>query len=77
MGARREARVLVSVRLDEKTVARLDALAEALPMDLDRSGLLRECLRIGLEAVEADPACLLRTKPAPRKPRRAGGGGPG
>lgn len=68
MAKRRQPRTLVSLRLDPDLLERVDAQLEALAIDLDRSALLRECLRLGLRQVERDPGCLVR--PVPREEAR-------
>jgi len=61
---------LVSVRLDDATIARIDAL---LPMFADagrdgiRSDVLREIIRLGLEHFERDPEGALRDLAHPKK----------
>jgi hypothetical protein len=65
-------RRLVSIRLDEDDVARIDALAAGSPLALDRSALIRACLRLGLELAERDPGRLLRPVAAGSANRAAG-----
>jgi hypothetical protein len=58
----------VALRLSEQDIARLDDLAERLPI-ASRNAIARAALRIGLEALEKDPTKLLgeRKKKARRR----------
>ena len=57
----------LSVRVTESDVRRLDALVTASPI-LTRVSLLRAAMRIGLDAIEENPAILLGQK----LPKRGG-----
>jgi hypothetical protein len=49
---------MLGVRVSADDLARLDALAERLPIGT-RHAIARFALRIGLDAIERDPAILL------------------
>jgi hypothetical protein len=49
---------MLGLRLDAEDVARLDALTERMLVG-SRHALARAALRLGLDAIEADPAVLL------------------
>jgi hypothetical protein len=49
---------MLGVRVSADDLARLDALAERLPIGT-RHGIARFALRLGLDAIERDPAILL------------------
>jgi len=57
----------LSIRLGESDVKRLDALVSASPI-LTRVSLFRAAMRIGLDAIEENPAILLGQK----LPKRGG-----
>jgi predicted DNA-binding protein len=57
----------VAIRLSEEDLDRLEALAERIPI-ATRNAIARAALRIGLDALEKDPAQLLSEKK--RKVRR-------
>ena len=58
----------IAIRLSDDDMARLDALAESIPI-ASRNAIARAALRIGLAALEADPAQLFST-PKKTKGRR-------
>lgn len=63
----------LNLRAPHDLVARLDTLAGALPLGLSRHHLAVVALRLGVEAVERDPALLLggltpKAAPAPAPP---------
>lgn len=51
----------LSLSATARDVARLRALASGLPFR--RSQLMREALRLGLDAIEADPSVIVRPRP--------------
>jgi len=53
------------IRLTSEDIARLEALAEKYPI-VTRSALARAAMRLGLNAIEADPAVLLE-QPVPKR----------
>ena len=59
------------LRVTDDDIARLDAMAERIRL-LTRSGIARAALRLGLEAIEANPAVLVGEPvvKAGRKPRK-------
>lgn len=59
----------VALRLSEDDMARLEALAETIPI-ASRNAIARAALRIGLAALESDPSQLFATKRTKAKPRR-------
>jgi len=70
----------IPVRLDDETLSRLDALAEAMSertggADISRANALRAALNVGLQALELENGLgRARQKPRPRKkqePRNA------
>jgi len=54
------------IRLTSDDVARLDALAEKYPI-VTRSALVRAAMRLGLDAIEANPVVLLEQQPEPKR----------
>jgi hypothetical protein len=58
---------MLGVRVSADDLARLDALAERLPIGT-RHGIARFAFRIGLDAIERDPAILLGAAVKGRKP---------
>lgn len=64
----------IYIRCTADDVARLDALADTIAMMATKSGLARAALRIGLQAIEADPAVLLGTPQPKRGGKRPGAG---
>ena len=60
----------VHFRCDAATLARLDALTESVAhLGVQRSGVLRACLLVGLAQAERDVRVLFPTKTAKRKER--------
>jgi hypothetical protein len=57
---------MLGVRVSADDLARLEALAERLPIGT-RHAIARFALRIGLDAVERDPSVLLGTPVKARK----------
>ena len=57
---------MLGVRVSADDVARLDALAERLPIGT-RHAIARFAFRIGLDAIERDPSLLLGTAVKSRK----------
>lgn len=57
---------MLGVRVSADDLARLDALAERLPIGT-RHSIARFAFRIGLDAIERDPAILLGTSVKGRK----------
>ena len=64
---------MVLLRITEADRDRLDGLAAEIPI-ATRSSLAREALRLGLEAIERDPAILLGRKWTTRGGARKGAG---
>lgn len=58
----------VAIRLSEDDMSRLEALTETIPI-ASRNAIARAALRIGLAALEADPAQLFSSK-KPKTRRR-------
>lgn len=54
------------LRCAPEDIERLNALAERLPL-ASRNAIARAAMRIGLAAIEADPAKALVAAPAPKK----------
>ena len=61
----------LSLRVPETDAARLDALAERLP--LRRPDLARRAIQLGLDAIEADPHVLLADPQTTKDQPRAAG----
>jgi len=61
------------LRVTSEDFERLDALVEQIPI-ANRSSLAREALRIGLDAIESDPAMLVGRSWPTRGGSRAGAG---
>lgn len=57
---------MLGVRVSPDDLARIDALAERLPIGT-RHAIARFALRIGLDAIERDPAILLGSAVRVRK----------
>ena len=57
------------LRIARDDMARLDELAERIPV-LSRNALARQAMRIGLAAIERDPASVLAVQPAKRGRRK-------
>ena len=60
----------VSVRLDDSTIARIDAVIPLFAVawrDGIRSDVLREIIRLGLDHFERDPEGALRDLAGPKK----------
>jgi len=53
------------IRLTSEDIARLEALAEKYPI-ITRSALARAAMRLGLDAIEENPAVLLE-QPVPKR----------
>ncbi|MDI3291974.1 hypothetical protein [Polyangium sp. 15x6] len=62
----------IAIRLSEEDVGRLDALAKRIPI-ASRNAIARAALRIGMAAIEEDPARILSADAPVRKPRKKGG----
>jgi hypothetical protein len=60
----------LSMKVDDETDVRLDALHELVPI-ATRTSLAREALLLGLEQLERKPSLLLGR---PKKKKRGGGG---
>lgn len=60
-------RAMVAIRVLEEDAARLDALAERLPI-ASRHAIAREALRLGMTLLEKDPGQLVRKVGRPRPP---------
>jgi len=58
----------VAIRLSEKDMERLDALADSIPI-ASHNTIARAALRIGLAALEADPSQLFSPKKAKARKR--------
>ena len=52
--------VMVGVRLDADSAARLDAIAERLGGVLHRSQVARAALRLGIDLLDRDPTLLVK-----------------
>jgi hypothetical protein len=61
--------VTLGLRLTADEAARLDALVERIPI-ASRHSIARAALRIGLDALEADPARVVMPAAKPRRPPR-------
>jgi hypothetical protein len=70
MGAKKKAESLsagiLGVRLGTEDMARLDALAERMPI-ATKHGIARIAIRLGLDAIEANPMVLLGEKPKTKR----------
>ena len=63
----------ILLRITASDLQRLDDLADGIPI-ATRSSLAREALRLGLEAIERDPAILLGRQWTTRGGARKGAG---
>ena len=60
----------VAIRLSEEDIARLDAL-HARMLIASRNAIARAAMRIGLDALEAEPSRIFVDSPPPKRGRRA------
>ncbi|CAN5341398.1 hypothetical protein BH09MYX1_BH09MYX1_62200 [soil metagenome] len=58
----------VTIRLSDEDVARLDAMTARIPV-ASRKGIARAALRVGLDALEKNPARLVES-PLPKRGRK-------
>lgn len=58
----------VTIRLSDEDVARLDAMTARIPV-ASRNGIARAALRVGLDALEKNPARLVES-PLPKRGRK-------
>lgn len=61
----------IAIRLSDEDVERLEALTKRIPI-ASRNAIARAALRIGMAAIEDDPAQLLSPDAPLRKPRKKG-----